>query len=90
MNIWKQQAMKSWGQQVKMSWQERWVLRTLESASSENLTLAELRSMLPAQDRRTRAVQSASLSRSLTRLAKRGLITIVNREYARADSTSAR
>jgi Fe2+ or Zn2+ uptake regulation protein len=87
MNSWKQQAMKRWSQQVKMSWQERWVLRAL---ASESLTLAELRSMLPEHDARAPRVQSASLSRSLKRLAERGLVASVasvNHNSARADST---
>lgn len=79
--------MVEWRQTSKMSWQEWWLMRALGSGPA---ALTDLRLMLPESDRRTRAVQSASLSRSLTRLAKRGLITSVNRKYVRADSTAAR
>jgi hypothetical protein len=55
-----------------MSAQERKIIRTLEREGAK--TLAELLSALPAADTRTPRTQAASLSRSLRRLAVRGVV----------------
>jgi hypothetical protein len=55
-----------------MSAQERRIIGTLEREGAK--TLAELLTALPAADTRTPRTQAASLSRSLRRLAVRGVV----------------
>jgi len=55
-----------------MSAQERRIIRTLEREGAK--TLAELLTALPAADTRTPRTRAASLSRSLRRLAVRGVV----------------
>ena len=56
---------------AKLSKQERWILQHSPSGDWDIMTLRDL---LPASDQRSREVQSASLSRSVARLVKRGLV----------------
>jgi len=56
---------------AKLSKQERWILEHSPSGSWDIVTLRDL---LPASDRRSHRVQSASLCRSIARLIKRGLV----------------
>jgi DNA-binding HxlR family transcriptional regulator len=55
----------------KLSAQERWILK---NAPPGDWDVKQLREMLPAEDSRSRPVQSASLSRSVSRLVQRGLV----------------
>ena len=64
------------GDAVKgLSKQERWILENASRCLTNTgfFTLGSLRGLLP-QDSRSRAVQAASLSRSVRRLVERGLV----------------
>lgn len=56
---------------AKLSKQERWILKHSPSGMWD---IAALLNLLPASDQRNRRVQSASLSRSVSRLVERGLV----------------
>ncbi len=60
----------------KLSKQERWIL---EHSPSGCWDMKALRELLPASDTRSRAVQSASLSRSVSRLVARGAVECYTR-----------
>lgn len=63
-----------------MSAQELRIVRTLEREGAQ--TLRQLLTVLPAGDTRTPRTQAASLSRSLRRLAVRGVVERGGRGYA--------
>ena len=62
---------------TKLSTQERWILK---HAPDGLWDVMRLRDLLPPTDSRSREVQSASLSRSVTRLVERGLVERYVRE----------
>ena len=60
-----------------LSRQERWLLRVAPSGDWDAL---QIRGLLPPTDSRSRATQAASLSRTISRLVRRGYIQKRRRE----------